>query len=138
MWDDAQRDGRRAEYTWRPLINATVWLTPTTQVPCSNADLNARLGRKVNFAAGKMCIVYQPRRRHTWCKVWLASGERRRCSNEAKKRNPLKFAGVPKTPEPISVAKIQPDKVVRWCADGEFLRPVFPASRVQHISDLHS
>ena len=22
--------------------------------------------------------------------------------------------------------------------DGDFLRPVFPASRVQHISDLHS
>jgi len=40
------------------------------------------------------------------------------------------------------VAKIQPDKVVRWCRDGDFfasfLRPVFPASHVQHISDLHS
>ena len=39
------------------------------------------------------------------------------------------------------VAKIQPDKVVRWCADGEFLaiflHPVFSASRVQHVSDLH-
>jgi len=23
------------------------------------------------------------------------------------------------------VAKIWPDKVVRWCADGDFLRPVF-------------
>jgi len=29
----------------------------------------------------------------TSCKVWLASSERRRCSNEAKMRNPLKFAG---------------------------------------------
>jgi len=37
-----------------------------------------------------------------------------------------------------SVAKIQPDKVVRWCTDDEFLHPVFSASRVQHISDLHS
>jgi len=36
------------------------------------------------------------------------------------------------------VAKIQPDKVVRWCADGDFLHPVFSASRLQHISDLHS
>jgi len=35
------------------------------------------------------------------------------------------------------VAKIQRDKVVRWCADGEFLRPVFSASRVQDDSDLH-
>jgi len=29
--------GCSAEYRWRPLINAAVWLTPTTRVPCSNA-----------------------------------------------------------------------------------------------------
>ena len=57
MWANAQRDGRLAEYRWRPLFNAAVWLTRTTRVPCSNA---------------------------------------------AKTRNPLKFAGVPQTPEPIS------------------------------------
>ena len=91
------------------------------------------------------------------------------CSNAAKTQNPLKFVGVPQTPEPISaasmpkftilsghveevlllnkffrlsihalVAKIWPDKVVRWCQDDDFLRPVFAASRVQRISDLHS
>jgi len=27
---------------------------------------------------------------------------------------------------------------VRWCPDGDFLRPAFPASRMQHISDMHS
>ena len=37
MWASAQRDGRPAEYRWRPLFNAAVWLTPTTRVPCSNA-----------------------------------------------------------------------------------------------------
>ena len=37
MWAIAQRDGRPAEYRWRPLLNAAVWLTPTTRVPCSNA-----------------------------------------------------------------------------------------------------
>ena len=36
MWANAQRDGRPAEYRWRPLFNAAVWLTPTTRVPCSN------------------------------------------------------------------------------------------------------
>jgi len=39
-----------------------------------------------------------------------------------------------------SVAKIQPDKAVRWCRGGgfwRFLRPVFSASDVQYISDLH-
>ena len=35
-------------------------------------------------------------------------------------------------------AKIQPDKFVYWCQNGDFLRPVFSASRVPHISDLHS
>jgi len=37
MWANAQRDGRPAVYRWRPLFNATVSLTPTTRVPCSNA-----------------------------------------------------------------------------------------------------
>jgi len=27
---------------------------------------------------------------------------------------------------------------VQWCADGDFLRPLFSASRVKHSSDLHS
>ena len=37
MWANAQRDGRPVKYRWRPLLNAAVWLTPTTSVPCSNA-----------------------------------------------------------------------------------------------------
>jgi len=37
MWANAQRDGRPAEYRWRPLLNAAVWLMPTTTVPCNNA-----------------------------------------------------------------------------------------------------
>jgi len=28
-------------------------------------------------------------------------------------------------------------EVVRWCPDGDFLHPVFSASRMQHVSDLH-
>jgi len=46
MWADAQRDGRPAEYWWRPLRKfgnpflvprRKVWLTPLAGVPCSNA-----------------------------------------------------------------------------------------------------
>jgi len=42
MWANAQRDGRPAEYRWRPLLapsvqRCKVWLTPTTRVPCRNA-----------------------------------------------------------------------------------------------------
>jgi len=47
------------------------------------------------------------------CKVWLASGERRRRSNEAKTRNPLKFAGVSETPEPISAASAPKFAILR-------------------------
>jgi len=37
MWANAQRDGCPAEYRWRPLFNAAVWLTPTIRLQCSNA-----------------------------------------------------------------------------------------------------
>jgi len=37
MWANAQRDGRPAEYRWRPVQRRKVWLTPTTRMPCSNA-----------------------------------------------------------------------------------------------------
>jgi len=37
MWANVQRDGHPAEYRWRSLFNAAVWLTPTTIMPYSNA-----------------------------------------------------------------------------------------------------
>jgi len=175
MWADAHRDGRPAEYRWRlyessviPLLAARrkFWPTPTARVPCSNA---ANMGERKTWMQSEFCTwqnsvrrqepskIYiqciSPRDGQTLCKVWLACGERRRRSSEVKTRNPLKFAGVPETPEPISaasglkfpilwghmeeillfnkfsplsihalVAKIQPDKVVGWCTDGDFLR----------------
>ena len=94
-------------------------------------------------------------------------------SNDAKTRNPLKFAGVPKLANrsqplvgrsspycgdmsrtyccltsffPIvdmclscqDIARQICGRVRRWRFFASFFRPVFPASRVQHISDLHS
>ena len=38
----------------------------------------------------------------------------------------------------VPIPKIWPDKVVRRSQNGDFLRSVFPASRVHHISDKHS
>jgi len=43
MWADTQRDGRPAEYRWRPLLNAAAYLTPTARVPCNN---NANIGKR--------------------------------------------------------------------------------------------
>jgi len=72
----------------------------------------ARLRRKVNFAPGKIplqgkspqkCIYSVPAQetaKHRAKFGWLP--ERRHCSNEAKMRNPLKFAGVSQTNEPNS------------------------------------
>ena len=40
----------------------------------------------------------------TSCKVWLASSEQHRSSDEGKMQKPLKFAGVPKSNETISAA----------------------------------
>ena len=101
--------------------------------------------------------------------LWSTSIERRRCSNKAKTRNPLKFAGVPQTGKRISAAN-QPKFAILWrkycCLTrfvsdcrympslrrysptklcdgaqmaifGDFLRLVFSANRVQHVSDLH-
>jgi len=48
MWANAKRDGRPAEYRWRPLFDAAVWLTPTTGVLCSNA---AKTRNPLKFAA---------------------------------------------------------------------------------------
>jgi len=93
------------------------------------------------------------------------------CSNAAKMRNPLKFAGVPQTSEPISAVSGPKFTILRghveealllnsffpivdMCqlrrysptnvSDGaemaifaSFFGPVFPANRMQHISDLH-
>ena len=49
----------------------------------------------------------------TLCKVWLASVERRRCSNEAKTRKPLKLAGVSQTNKTISDAS-GPKFTILW------------------------
>jgi len=127
MWANAQRDGHSAEYRWRPAQRRKVWLTPNTGVPCSNA---------------------------------------------AKTRNPLKFAGVPQTTGWISaangpkftilwghveeilllnkffsdcrympcedIARQSCGMVPRWRFLATFLGPTFAASRVQHLSDMHS
>jgi len=113
-----------SEYRWCPLLKMTssessvipflapgreIWLTPTAPVPCSNA---ANKGERKTSTQSEFCTWQNslkgksPRKciynvpSHETAKhraVWLTSIERRRCSNEAKTRNPLKFTGVPQT-----------------------------------------
>ena len=103
-----------------------VWLTPTVRVPCSNA---ANIGKRKTWTQSEFCTWQNPRRARapgnvyspgdgqTSCKVWLTSVERRRCSNEANTRNPLKFAGVPQTRQPISA--VSPPKFIILCGHVE-------------------
>jgi len=134
-----------------------VWLTPAAGVPCSNA---ANIGERKTWTQSKFCtwqnsVSGKSPRKCIYSVPAQETAKHRHCSNERKTRNPLKFAGVPQTPEPISavsgpkfvivrrhvgemlllnkffrlsinvlVAKIQPDKVVRWCPGGEFLATV--------------
>ena len=104
--------------------------------------------------------------------VWLTPTAGVPCSNAAKTRYPLKYDGVPQTPEPISaasgpmftilwghlqdilllnnffpivdtclscedIARQNCEMVPRWRFLATFLRHVFSASRVQHVSDRH-
>jgi len=126
MWADAQRDGRPAEFGWHPLrkfrnsIPCTMpqsLADPAAGVPCIGA---ANIGERNTSTHSEVCTCrnsvrgQEPPKMYVQCtsagdgqtsyKVWLASGERRRCSNEATTRNTLKFAGVPQTRQQISAA----------------------------------
>jgi len=60
MWADAQRNGSPAEYSWRPLLNAAkfgwcpLFMCRAVTLPIQE---NARLGRKVNFAPGRIPLA---------------------------------------------------------------------------------
>jgi len=116
------------------LPNIGVWFAPTARVPCSNAanrraqdleDANWILHlakfRYGATAAKNVYIVYRAGDGQTSCKVWLASAERRRCSNEAKTRNPLKFVGVVQANETILAASGPKFNIVRTCGGNSAL-----------------
>jgi len=127
MWADAQRDGRPAEYRWRPLFNVAKFdWRPILE--CCAVTLQRRESRwnylgcpqttgLISAASGpKFTILWRHVEEILLLNKFLRSSIR------------------------ALVAKIQPDKIVRWCPDGDFwrlLRLVFSASRVQHVLDLH-
>jgi len=122
MWANAQRDGRPAEYRWRPLFNATVLLTPTTRVPCSNA---AKTQNPLKFAGvpqtrQQISAVSRP-------KFITLSGH----VEEVLLFNKLFFPIVDTCLISEDIAQQSCAMVPKW----RFLHPVFPASRVQHISE---
>ena len=128
MWANAQRDGRPAEYRWRPLFNAAVWLTPTTRVPCSNAAKTRnplklpgvpQTNETMSAASGPKFTI-----------LWGHVGEILLLN---------KFFPIVDTCLSCKdIARQSCAMVPRWRFLATFLRPVYAASRVQQVSDLHS
>ena len=128
MWANAQRDGRPAEYRWRPLFNAAVWLTPTTRVLCTNAAKTQnplklpgvpQTNERISAASGPKFTI-----------LWGHVGEILLLNKF--------FSDCRYMP---SLQRYSPTKLcdgAQMAIFGDFLRPAFAASRVQHISELHS
>ena len=84
------------------VLRRKVWLTPTARVPCSNAaNIEGKTwtqGTWQSVRGQKPPTMYisctSPEDCQTSCKVWLTSVERRRCSNEDRARNRLKFSAM--------------------------------------------
>ena len=102
-----------------------VWLTATTRVPCSNA---AKTRKPLKFAR-----VPQTRQR-----ISAVSGPKftilRGDVEEVSVFNKFFFPIVDICLNSEDIARQSCAMVPKW----RFLRPVFPASLVQHISHLHS
>jgi len=125
MWANAQRDGRPAEYRWRPLFNATKfgWCPlpecRAVMLPICKTCWNLLGCPKLTNRSQPLVGLSSPYCADMW---------RRYCCLTVFFRLSIHAL----------VAKIQSDKVVRWCPDGDFFRPVFVARHVQHISGRHS
>jgi len=124
-WANAQRDDRPAEYRWRALFNAAKFgWCPLLE--CRTVTLPRRESRLNLQGCPKLANRSQPLGRRSspyYEDMW----GRYQCLTSFFRLSIY-----------ASAAKIQPDKVVRWCQNGDFLRPVFSTSRLQHISDMHS
>ena len=125
MWANAQRDGHPAEHRWCPLFNVAKFgwrpllecraVTLPRRESRWNLKGRPKLANRSQPLVGRSLPYYEDMWRRYRCLTTFF-----RLSIHA------------------SAAKIQPDKVVPWCQNGDFLRPVFSASRMQHISDMHS
>ena len=127
MWADAQRDGRSAEYRWLPLFNVAkfswrpVLEYRAVTLPRRETRWNLQVCPKLTNRSQPLVGRSSP----YYVDVWRSY----QCLT-------IFFPIVDSTH--ALATKIQPEKIVRWCQNGDFLRSVFSASRVQHISDMYS
>jgi len=127
MWANAQRDGSPAKYRWRPLFNTAkfgwrplVECHAVTLPRCEthwNLQGCLKLANRSQPVVGRSSPYYEDMWRRYCCLT----------------------SSFPIVNTCLTVVeKIWPDRIARWCRDGDFLCPVFTASRVQHVSDVHS
>jgi len=129
MWANAQRDGRPAEYRWRPLFNAAMFgWRPILE--CSAVTLTRRETRWNLQGCPKLTKWSQP----LVCRCSPYSKEiwRRHCCLTS-------FLPIVDTCLICEdIARRSCGMVPRWRFLVSFMRPVFSASRVLHIWDMHS
>jgi len=127
MWASAQRDGRPSK--WRPVFNATNFgWRPLLE--CRAVTLPRHEIRWNLLGCPKCANKSQPLegRSSPYCEhMW----GRHCCLTSF-------FSIVDICLSCEDIARQSCAMVPRWWIFGDFLGPAFPASRVQHISDLHS
>jgi len=126
MWANAQCDGHPAEYRWRPLFNAAKfgW---RPLIECRTVTLPRRETRWSSLGCPK-----QPNRSQTLVGIlYKDMWGRYFCLTSF-------FSIVSTCLSCEDIARQSCAMVRRWQFFASFLCPVFPASHVQHIPDLHS
>ena len=128
MWANAQHDGRPAEHRWRPLFNAAKFGWPLLY--CCAVTLPRREGRWNLEGCPKLVNRSQPlvRRSLPYCEdMWMTH-----CCLTS-----FFFPIVDMCLHCEDIARQSCAMVPRWWFLATFLRPVFSASRVRQVSDLH-
>ena len=128
MWANAQHDGRPAKHRWRPLFN-TAKLGWCSLLDCRAVTLPRRESRWNLEGCPKLVNRSQP----LVCRSSPYYGDMWRtycCLTSYFFQMSIRAV----------VAKMRPTKLcdgAQMAIFGDFLRPVFWASRVQQVSDLH-
>jgi len=131
MWANAQHDGRPAEHRWRPLFNAAKfgWRSP---LDCCAVMLPRRETRWNYLGCRKL-----PNRSQMlvgWSSPYCGDIWRTHCCLTSF----FFLLSIRAFLSCEDIARQSWAMVSRWRFLATFLCPVFSASRVQHISDLHS
>ena len=127
MWANAQRDGRHAEYRWHPLFNAANfgWHKPlechAVMLPRRETRWNLQGCPKLPDWSQPLAGLSSPYHGDVWKYCCLTSF----------------FLILDTCLSCKDIARQSCAMVPRWRFLATFLCPVFSASHVQHVSDLH-